>query len=426
MQKAKYRINPSKMIAVLGLFTAIGVILNIFSGNLGTDFFGRISFVYFFCYLAGIVLGPYYGALVAAIADIIPALLFPQGTYMPLITLGNAAMAFIAGAAVRWLPIKGFAPKLLIGAVVAFVICSLGFSAAGETILYSHYGVPYPSVTVLVETTGMNAYFAMVVRKSITQPFWVILNLIITFAVIQTSGQELRRLAEFRVLEREPSEEAIISDADASAIPASKPAETAKKALSGKLLETLVCSTVAVLAVLTSVLDYYRDPSKSLKPVPVGTAIVISAVFVALMAVLIWLPDFIASRTGMKNPKTVLTLRIVSGLFGVSGLVLGIFFFKSSLWGFAGAALAMIGASLVTILGLPLKAERLAYWLVCFACFAAASVKMFFEFKTAIFGAEYEMSPAGIVCLVAIALWIITSVTLFILSRHKSKSKLTA
>ena len=85
-------------ITFTAVFAALGIAMNLLSSFMPrVDTFGRISLVYAFCFLTGCVLGPYLGAGVAAIADFLPAIIFSEGPWMPLITLSNAVMALIAG-----------------------------------------------------------------------------------------------------------------------------------------------------------------------------------------------------------------------------------------------------------------------------------------------------------------------------------------
>lgn len=104
-------------ITFTAVFAALGIAMNLLSSFMPrVDTFGRISLVYAFCFLTGCVLGPYLGAGVAAIADFLPAIIFPEGPWMPLITLSNAVMALIAGLFYKYLPTKSVAVKISLAA----------------------------------------------------------------------------------------------------------------------------------------------------------------------------------------------------------------------------------------------------------------------------------------------------------------------
>ena len=181
--------NTTKKLAITALFVAVGIVLNIFSSQLPKlGPFGRISFNYTFCTVAGVLVGPWLGAASAAIADIIPAIILPEGgiVWMPLITLSNAVMAIVAGLCVKRLPLKSLFLKLLISAAISFVVCTLGLTAAGETLLYCYFGAAgmYPTVSGLVNGANMPVYLAFVVYKAGGQPFWIVCNLVLSTLIL--------------------------------------------------------------------------------------------------------------------------------------------------------------------------------------------------------------------------------------------------
>lgn len=82
-------------IAMMAVMIAMGTVLNAFSFQVAG--LGRVSFVYMFMYLSGMLFGPFYGALVAFTADGLGWILRPEGPYMPLIGLSNATVSMIVG-----------------------------------------------------------------------------------------------------------------------------------------------------------------------------------------------------------------------------------------------------------------------------------------------------------------------------------------
>ena len=173
-------------ITFTAVFAALGIAMNLLSSFMPrVDTFGRISLVYAFCFLTGCVLGPYLGAGVAAIADFLPAIIFPEGPWMPLITLSNAVMALIAGLFYKYLPTKSVAVKISLAAVVTFVVCTLGLTTLGEALLYD-MGMQayYPTTTALVNS-GMSVYVATLVRKAVVQGFWLLLNTVVAILILK-------------------------------------------------------------------------------------------------------------------------------------------------------------------------------------------------------------------------------------------------
>ena len=188
--------SKTQRIADMAIFIALGVVLNLCSFQSFGTYLGRISLVYLFCYLSGFILGPWQGFAVAFIADIIPGLLLPQGPYSVLIGLSNALMAMIAGLYNRYTNWRTVF-KLLATAGTAFVVCTLGLTALGETTsvfvipigdyeaasLYSLY--PYTLAKVIIgQGWGVETpYLQMMLSKMISQPLWIVLNGIVTYVI---------------------------------------------------------------------------------------------------------------------------------------------------------------------------------------------------------------------------------------------------
>ena len=175
-------------ITLIACFSAVGIALNLFSSAMPRiDTFGRISFVYTFCFLAGALLGPWIGGGVAVFSDLIPALFFPEGPWMPLITLSNGMMAVIAGLIFKYFNTDKVALKLIYTAIASFILCSLGLTAGGEALLYD-MGMQayYPTTTALMEAVGMDVFTATLVRRAAVQWFWVLANTLLCWLVLKS------------------------------------------------------------------------------------------------------------------------------------------------------------------------------------------------------------------------------------------------
>ena len=175
-------------ITLIACFAAVGIAINLLSSAMPRiDTFGRISLVYAFCFLAGALLGPWLGAGVAIFADLIPALFFPEGPWMPLITLSNGVMAMFAGLFFKRIDGKNVALKLFYTALCAFVFCSLGLTALGEALLYG-MGMQayYPTTTLLVNTLGVDVFTATLIRRATVQWFWVLVNTLLCWLILKS------------------------------------------------------------------------------------------------------------------------------------------------------------------------------------------------------------------------------------------------
>lgn len=170
-----------KRLADMAILLALGILANIFSYSFGI--IGRFSLVYTFAYLSGIFLGPCGGMFIMWLADFIPAIVLPQGApYMPLIGLGTAMISLVVGLCNRYLPYK-FHTRIIIGAVISYLICTCGISALGEVPLFIAKIYPYS----LARTIGLalsidSPYLQLALAKMATQPLWILINLAITIS----------------------------------------------------------------------------------------------------------------------------------------------------------------------------------------------------------------------------------------------------
>ena len=88
-------------LVVCGLLTALGVILGGLLSIPAMPFGSytlKIGFGVLPVLLAGVLFGPVYGGIVGALTDLLQALLFPKGAYMPWFTLVGIFSVFHAEA----------------------------------------------------------------------------------------------------------------------------------------------------------------------------------------------------------------------------------------------------------------------------------------------------------------------------------------
>lgn len=170
-----------KRLADMAILLALGMIANIISFPTLFGYLGRFSIVYTFAYLSGIFFGPFGGMLITWLADLIPAMVLPQGPYMPLIGLGTAMISLIVGVCNRYLPYK-FHTRLIIGAILSYLVCTCGISALGEVPLFNMY--PYTFARLIGKTLSIETpYLQLALAKMATQPVWILINLAITISL---------------------------------------------------------------------------------------------------------------------------------------------------------------------------------------------------------------------------------------------------
>lgn len=117
--------TKTKKIVLAGLLLATAVVLSRFL-SIKTPII-MISFSFIPYMLAGVMLGPWWTMLIAALGDLTGALLFPFGAYFPGYTLSSAIMGFVYG----WFLYreknktnKKFIFNLIISTLIVLVVCN--------------------------------------------------------------------------------------------------------------------------------------------------------------------------------------------------------------------------------------------------------------------------------------------------------------
>lgn len=124
--------NKNKLIIISGLIIALNIILTRFI-NVETPFL-RISFGFIANAFGGIILGPFFGGISSALADIIGYLLKPTGPFFPGFTLSAFTGAFIYGLVLRKNPGSIF--RILVSVLLVTVVVDLIMNTAWLSILY--------------------------------------------------------------------------------------------------------------------------------------------------------------------------------------------------------------------------------------------------------------------------------------------------
>lgn len=115
----------ASLVALALLFKLMGQALTI-----GGTF--KISFTYIGWTLSAVILGPFGGAAVGAITDIMaPFILYNGFAFNPLITLGAALYPFIVGMCYRHLPFKNKSLSVVLGTALALIASTLGVTTIG-------------------------------------------------------------------------------------------------------------------------------------------------------------------------------------------------------------------------------------------------------------------------------------------------------
>ncbi len=176
--------SRTHQIADIAIFACIGVILNLASfPPLGS--LGRISLVYAYCYMSGVILGGKNGMIAVMFADILGYLLNNMGgVFVFQITLTNGFMALFAGLAYKHLKFKRKELRIIPAVAISFIVLTLGLSAWGEAMfLFGTY--PYTVAKSIGASLGTdNAYIMIACAKAIQQPLWIIINTVIAILLL--------------------------------------------------------------------------------------------------------------------------------------------------------------------------------------------------------------------------------------------------
>ena len=137
-------------IAYIGVMTAFCIVSNMFEIKFATT---QFSLTIFTSVLAGIVIGPLYGALAVFMGDGIGYLVNSMGyPYYWWVAVSCAMMAFLAGLAMK-LPLRfkgsGYV-KLALICVLTLAVCSVGINSTG---MY-YFGLPIYMPKDVLETAG--------------------------------------------------------------------------------------------------------------------------------------------------------------------------------------------------------------------------------------------------------------------------------
>ena len=134
--------SSTRAMVLSGVFIATSVVLTRFFGFMMFGGIARLSLGIVPIAMAGAVLGPVYGGLVGAVADILGAVLFPQGAYFPGFTVTAFVQGLIPGLIVHKAFIsnqigkKKLTTYIVISMVLTVVIASLGLNTFWLSILF--------------------------------------------------------------------------------------------------------------------------------------------------------------------------------------------------------------------------------------------------------------------------------------------------
>jgi ECF transporter S component (folate family) len=126
-------------IVISGLLTALSIVLTrLFAANfmiVGVPA-ARLSIGFVPIILAGMILGPWWGAAVGALADVLGFLMFPSGIYFFPITITSALVGLLPGLIAFYLGKKPDWLKALLNVAIVQIFCSMLLQTYWISLLY--------------------------------------------------------------------------------------------------------------------------------------------------------------------------------------------------------------------------------------------------------------------------------------------------
>ena len=163
-----FRLDATRRVTYMAVLIALAVVTKMFGIDLPS---GKVSLFYIPCYLAGAFFGPLFGFITGSVGDLLGFVL-KGGIPNPITTLGNGLMGWIVGIVFTVLPKIRPEIRLIIGAYISMIICTLGVNTLGLAVVYGS-----PSLNLFQNYISWLWYG--VVPRFVFQPIVITVNLII-------------------------------------------------------------------------------------------------------------------------------------------------------------------------------------------------------------------------------------------------------
>lgn len=136
----KFKNQKLRRICLGGILAALSIVFGkLLAFNIGETF--RVSLENLPIIMAGITLGPIYGAMIGMVADLVGCLMVGY-TVNPLVTLGAMAIGFVSGFVFRLVKGQGKG-RIALSVLMAHIVGSLLIKTTGLSLFY---GMDYLSL----------------------------------------------------------------------------------------------------------------------------------------------------------------------------------------------------------------------------------------------------------------------------------------
>lgn len=128
-----FNLDATRRVTYMAVLIALSVVTKMFGIDLPS---GKVSLFYVPCYLSGAFFGPLFGFITGSVGDLVGFIL-KGGTPNPITTIGNGLMGWIVGIVFTTLPRLRPEIRLIIGAYISMIVCTLGINTIGLAVMYS-------------------------------------------------------------------------------------------------------------------------------------------------------------------------------------------------------------------------------------------------------------------------------------------------
>ena len=184
--------SPTRKIAYVAVLTALSVVCNMFFEFKLAD--TQFSLTIFFSALTGMLIGPLFGFVACFLGDLVGFLYNSGGfLYMPWIGISMGVVALISGFIMNGFYIKnkfGVFIKILIVALLTFLICTIAINTTAFWLMYNGRKVPFTAYLVtrlFVQGQIWNSLF----NYALLFVFYPII-LRVKRQVVKTDGQDVK------------------------------------------------------------------------------------------------------------------------------------------------------------------------------------------------------------------------------------------
>ncbi len=165
-QPKRNRLSKTQKIAYVSLFSALSVAVNVI--QIPTPIV-QLSFVSTIACIAGVLLGPINGFIVAFLGDLLAGIVAPLGVYSPIIGIGTSLFGLVPGIIFAFFKGKDYI-KLIISFVITFILSSLLLNTIGLALIYPKYYVLSERLATLPITLlfqAINCVLSLVILRTL-------------------------------------------------------------------------------------------------------------------------------------------------------------------------------------------------------------------------------------------------------------------